>query len=290
MINLAWLKTFCTLADVGHFTQTAEILFMTQSGVSQHIKKLEAQLDTLLLTREGKSFSLTDPGIKLRQRGEILLKTSADIEASIKQDDAFIGIIKVSTPGSVGLKLYPYMLDIQQHYPALVIDYTFAPNKRIEQDLIERKIDLGILTELSRSPLLLNEKIAIEPLVLVTPSRVKRVNWQVLTSLGFISHPDSAHHAQQLLSKNYSEFEHTSQFDHKGFSNQISLILEPVSRGLGFTVLPLHAVNAFPDQNKINIHYLKVPVNETLYLCQNRHSFETKRRRYIKKSIHEFIA
>jgi DNA-binding transcriptional LysR family regulator len=290
MINLNWLKTFCKLADVGHFTQTAEVLFMTQSGVSQHIKKLEMQLDTLLLTREGKSFSLTDAGIKLHQQGQKLLTSSDDIEKSIKQDDPLIGIIKIATPGSVGLKLYPYMLDIQQRHPTLVIDYIFAPNKSIELDLIKRTIDLGIVTELSRSPQLQSYKIAIEPLVLVTSSNIENISWQILTSLGFISHPDSEHHAQQLLSKNFAEFEHTSQFEHKGFSNQISLILEPVSRELGFTVLPLHAVNAFPKQSSIKIHPLKIPINETLYLCQNRHSFETNRSKHIKQLLAELIS
>lgn len=62
MINQVWLKTFCTLVEVGHFTKTAEKLFMTQSGVSQHIKKLELQLDVALLNRDGKSFILTDSG------------------------------------------------------------------------------------------------------------------------------------------------------------------------------------------------------------------------------------
>jgi DNA-binding transcriptional LysR family regulator len=290
MMNLIWLKTFCTLADVGHFTQTAEVLFMTQSGVSQHIKKLETQLDILLLKREGKSFSLTDAGIKLHEQGQNLLKKTEDIEKSVKQDDPLIGTIKIATPGSVGLKLYPYMLDIQQCHPTLVIDYTFAPNKCIEQDLIARKIDLGIITELSRNPQLLNEKIAFEPLVLVTSSMIKDVSWQTLTSTGFISHPDSEHHAQQLLCKNFPEFEHTNQFMHKGFSNQISLILEPVSRGIGFTVLPLHAVNAFTKQSSIKIHPLKVPVNETLYLCQNRFAFETNRSKNIKKLLTELIS
>ncbi|MRY60822.1 LysR family transcriptional regulator, partial [Parabacteroides distasonis] len=41
MINPLWLNTFKTLVEVGHFTQTAEKLYMTQPGVSQHIKKLE---------------------------------------------------------------------------------------------------------------------------------------------------------------------------------------------------------------------------------------------------------
>ncbi|WP_350608878.1 LysR family transcriptional regulator, partial [Pseudoalteromonas sp. AC40-MNA-CIBAN-0181] len=38
MINITWLRTFCTLFEVGHFTRTAERLHMTQSGVSQHIR------------------------------------------------------------------------------------------------------------------------------------------------------------------------------------------------------------------------------------------------------------
>jgi len=290
MINLVWLKTFCTLADVGHFTQTAEVLFMTQSGVSQHIKKLELHLGTLLLIREGKSFSLTDAGLKLRQQGQNLLKTSDEIENSIKQDDPLIGTVKLATPGSIGLTLYPSLLDIQQRHSMLIIDYVFAPNKSIEQDLLERKIDIGLLTELSKNPHLHSEEIAIEPLVLVTSNKIKAIDWQVLISLGFISHPDAEHHAQLLLSKNFTAFEHISQFEHKGFSNQISLILEPVSRELGFTVLPLHAVNAFHQQDKIKTHKLDYAISETIYLCQNKRSFENSRSKYIKTVIKGFIS
>lgn len=290
MINIVWLKTFCTLAEIGHFTKTAEVLFMTQSGVSQQIKKLEQQLNTPLLVREGKSFSLTDAGVKLHRQGNNLLQTSAELEDSIKQDDPYIGTIKIATPGSIGLKMYPFMLDIQQQHRRLAIDYKFAPNNNIEQDLVERKIDLGLMTELSKAPNIISQKISVEPLVLVTSNKITKVNWQQLLSLGFIGHPDGEHHAQLLLSKNFGEFEHISQFDHKGFSNQISLILEPVSRGLGFTVLPLHAACAFYKQNKITVHRLNTSVNETLYLCQNHHSLENKRSKYIKSSIINVMA
>lgn len=289
MINLMWLKTFCTLADVGHFTHTAEILFMTQSGVSQHIKKLEQHLGTLLLIREGKSFSLTEAGLKLRQQGQALLKSSEEIEDSIKHNDPYKGTVKLASPGSIGLKLYPYLLDIQQKHPNLIIDYTFAPNKSIEQDLIERKIAIGLMTGLSNNPQLISEKITHDPLVLVTSNKVKNVDWPMLLSLGFVGHPDAEHHAQLLLSKNFSEFEHINQFVPKGFSNQISLILEPVSRNLGFTVLPLHAANAFYKQESINMHALQLSVSESLYFCQNRRSFENNRSKYIKTVIRDFI-
>jgi len=290
MINPSWLKTFCVLADIGHFTKTAELLFMTQSGVSQHIKKLEQQLDTLLLIREGRSFSLTDAGMKLHQQGKYLLNNFIELEASLKLDDPFSGSVKISSPGSIGLKLYPYLLDIQQQHSSLVIDYSFAPNSDIEEKIARREIDIGLLTEFSKVKNVVCKKIAVEPLVLVTSNKVKSVNWQKLLTLGFIVHPDAQHHAQLLLSKNFSEFEHMEQFECKGFSNQISLILEPISRGIGFTILPLHAVNAFHRQSNIRIHQLEHSVAESLYLCHNRQSFETKRNTYIKSKIESFIS
>ncbi len=290
MINQVWLTTFCTLAEVGHFTQTADKLFMTQSGVSQQIKKLEQQLECALLIREGKSFSLTNAGEQLFQKGKELLRSSAELEQLIKQDEAYEGRVKISSPGSVGLKLYPYLLELQQLHPKLVIDYVFAPNKNIEQDIADRKIDLGLLTQLSQDTSLISQKITAEPLVLVTSNKIESINWQILIDSGFISHPDAAHHGQLLLSKNFDEFEHFEQFEHKGFSNQIGLILEPVSKGLGFTVLPLYAAKAFHQQTLINIHQLKNSVNENLYLCFNRHSILTNRSKFIQTSLTKYLS
>ena len=289
MINPVWLKTFCTLADVGHFTQTANLLFMTQSGVSQHIQKLEQQLGTALLIREGKSFLLTESGDRLYQKGRLLLNNLIELETAVKTDEAFSGTVKIASPGSIGLKLYPHLLDVQTQHKDLVIDYSFAPNTDIENNIAERKIDFGLLTERSKNKQITCEKIAVEPLVLVTSSYIKKVTWQNLLNLGFINHPDASHHANLLLSENFPEFEHIEQFTSKGFSNQISLILEPVARGLGFTILPLNAVNAFHSPDKIQIHPLEHVVSESLFLCYHRHAFETKRSAYIKSLISEFI-
>jgi len=289
MINPTWLKTFCTLVEVGHFTQTANKLFMTQSGVSQHVKKLEAQLETELLIRDGKSFSLTDAGYQLNQKGRELLRSSEELETLIKQDEQYEGRIKIASPGSIGLKLYPYLLEVQHCYPKLIIDYGFAPNHSIEHELAERQIDLGIITKLSEHSHLTSQKIATEPLALVTASTIKEINWENLIELGFISHPDAAHHGNILLSKNFPKFEHIEQFPHMGFSNQISLILEPVSKGFGFTVLPLHAAKAFHSPSTIRIQPLKISVSENLYLCNHRRSILPKRIKYIQSLIIDYL-
>ncbi|MBH0064492.1 LysR family transcriptional regulator [Psychrobacter sp. SZ93C1] len=289
MINITWLRTFCTLVDVGHFTHTAERLHMTQSGVSQHISKLENQLDTDLLIRQGKQFSLTDAGQQLYQEAEDILQRLARLEQRIGEDPAYEGLVRLMSPGSVGLKLYPKLLTLQQQHPTLVIDYRFAPNADIERALAKHEIDIGFMTDISGDETVSCKPVAQEALMLITPAPITETNWEALTQLGFIDHPDGAHHASMLLSANYTEFQHINDFDKKGFSNQISLILEPVSRGLGFTVLPAHAVAAYPNPQAIKSHYLPVPVSETLYLAVRSQSVLPNRMQTVIHEVQKWL-
>lgn len=289
MINLNWLNTFCVLVEQRHFTETANKLFMTQSGVSQHIKKLEQQLDVQLLLREGKTFSVTEAGNKLYSQGKELLSGFSELENQVKQDSPFKGAIRLGSPGSVGLRLYPFLLQLQRQYPNLSVDYRFSPNEEVVSKLLERRLDIGLSTEALASDKLVSTAIAEEPLVLVTPAAVKEITWSKLIELGVIAHPDGAHHCKLLLSRNFEQFVGIEQFQQRGFSNQIGLILEPVSLGLGFTVLPMHAAAAFGEQESIHIHPLPVTVSETLYLCSYKQEVVPARVNYVKSEIQTFL-
>ncbi|MBQ4833605.1 LysR family transcriptional regulator [Pseudoalteromonas sp. MMG010] len=285
MINPVWLNTFCTLVEVNHFTRTAERLYMTQSGVSQHIKKLEQQVNCQLLERHGKQFSLTVRGQNLYQQGSALLKQWQFLEQQLKEDSAYTGLVKIQSPGSCGLQFYNRLLALQTQHNELSIDYRFAPNSSVERAVADHSADIGFLTQAPSLSELISHKIAKEALLLVTPSRVTQPTWQNLCELGFIGHPDAKHHAQLLLSENYPEFEHVDQFKRMGFSNQISLILQPVSLGLGFTVLPAHAVSAFNNPELINTFHLAHPISEDIYVCHHRHKPLAKRMQYIIEVI-----
>ena len=271
MLNPVWLRSFCTLVEVGHFTRTAERLYMTQSGVSQHIRKLEEQLGRLLLVRNGKRFTLTDTGERLYREAREIITSLSNLEQQVREDPAFEGVVRVMSPGSVGLKLYVHLLELQQKHPKLVIDYRFAPNSDVATSIAEYGVDIGFMTSPSTLPEVSCQPVAKEKLLLVTPADVTAPSWAQLLELGFIDHPDGAHHARLLLGANYPEFQHSNLFKRMGFSNQIHLILEPVSMGLGFTVLPAHAVEAFQKPRLVRTHQLSNPVSETLYLGTHRH-------------------
>ncbi|MDP5131056.1 MAG: LysR family transcriptional regulator [Paraglaciecola sp.] len=284
MINPIWLRTFSTLVAEGHFTRTAERLHMTQSGVSQHIHKLEEFFNTPLLIREGKQFYLSDAGERLHGEAKALLVSMAKIEQLVAADPAFEGLVRIKSPGSIGLKLYKHLLALQQQHPKLVIDYRFAPNREIEHSLSTNTIDLGFMTALPTSAEVVSQALTSEPLLLVTPAEIEQVSWAVLATLGFINHPDGAHHANQLLKNNFAEFNHIDEVKQSGFSNQISLILEPVSLGLGFTVLPAYAVDAFHQAHLIKSFRLPKPASETIYLCSPRRKVMPERVKTVKNA------
>ena len=284
MMNPVWLRSFCTLVDVGHFTRTAEQLHMTQSGVSQHVRKLEEYLGQPLLVRVGKGFTLTNSGEQLYREGRKVLFSLSELEQRASLDPAYEGEVKIASPGSVGLKLYPYLLLLQQAHPRLIIEYSFAPNADIERLITEHKVDIGLMTCQSTNSDISIEQVAEEALLLVTPLSQSKPDWSVLQTLGFIDHPDGAHHARLLLGSNYHQFSNSQSLRKSGFSNQLHLILEPVSMGLGFTVLPSYAVAAFnKNAHRVSAYALDNEVTETLYLGVNR-------QRFIANRVHTVIS
>ncbi|BBM00207.1 LysR family transcriptional regulator [Microbulbifer sp. GL-2] len=271
MINPVWLRSYCTLVEVGSFTRTAQRLHMTQSGVSQHLRRLEGFLGLALIQRQGKQFSLTEAGEKLYREAQDIVDSLSTLGQRLGEDPAYEGQVNIQSPGSVGLRLYPKLLHLQQEQPKLTIDYRFAPNDGVEESILDYRADVGFMTRPSTLTEIASQSVGNEELFLVTSTSVEKLDWSTLLQLGYIGHPDGAHQAGLLLGANFPEFQHVDMFTLKGFSNQISLILEPVSMGLGFTVLPAHAVNAFHKFEQIKIHRLEHSVNEGLFLVTRRH-------------------
>jgi DNA-binding transcriptional LysR family regulator len=157
----------------------------------------------------------------------------------------------------------------------------------VEKAIVEHKIDLGLMTTIAKHPSVSCELIATERLFLILPAGISDTSWEALIQLGFIDHPDGAHHANLLLGQNYAEFKHINMFDKKGFSNQIGLILEHVCRGLGFTVLPAFATEAFARPEQISIIKLSKKVSEKIYLATHNSKPLSKRAANVVQVVKE---
>lgn len=276
MLNPIWLKTFVTLIDTGHFTKTADKLFMTQPGVSQHIKKLEQACGHALIKRHNKSFVITEAGKRVYDYAHQLETQQTQMLQSLNQDDPYSGPFSLSCSGSLALSLYPRLLDLQCKYPQLIPYLEAAPHHKILTDIISGNIDLGIVTQEPSDPRVTFEQFGKESLCLMMPKPLEtnHLNEDKLKRMGLISHPDAEHYLSLYFSRcGEEELEGVNihQLPITGYVNQLNQILLPVAKGHGFTILPQSALNSFPYRDQIAIYQPKAEVIETLYLLSKRH-------------------
>jgi len=288
MINEKWLLTFMTLAETGHFTLTAEKLNMTQPGVSQHIQKLETQLKTQLLTRFGKKFELSLAGQKLYQYATNNAHLQQQLQQDLQYDDPHRGECRFACSGALAMFLYPQFIAYQALHPNLTVSLEAAPNKNIIKDLLDDKVDIGIVTQRLEPGQLQQVEIGKELLQLVLPASYKEqtVNAAMLRGLGFINHPDGFHFLNKINNANHLfEGKKAESIPIRGYINQANQILLPVAQGIGFTVLPESAVKQFQQQQLLYIVPLDNPITEPLFLTKKRYRTLAQRYTWFEKKI-----
>ncbi len=264
MTNPHWLQSLQTLVATGSFTRAAEQLNLTQAAVSQHIRQLEEKYGILLI-RHSKGVELTPVGNQVLQFAEEVAQAGMRLDQRLAATDSLHGEVGLVTPGSSGLLLYPHLLQLQRQHPGLVIRHRFAPDSEVLQAVLENQYQLGLLTFKPEQISLNAVPLAEEPLELVYPAGCKLQSWQDLMALGFIDHPDGKAMATRLLSRHFPANPGIASLPCSGYSNQISLLLQPVALGLGFTVLPRYARQAFAEPSRIAVLACPQPVIDKLW-------------------------
>ena len=265
VLNATWLETFTTLCEVGHFTRAAGLSGMTQPGVSQHLRKLEAAVGKPLILKDGKSFSVTPAGEAVLAVGLARRAQERELLEAIQSDDPDAGEIGVGCSGSFAMWLYPHLIERMSHAPALVARVTAAPEASIVTAVVNGDLDLGIVPEAVDHPRLDAVKFGREELCLLVPATfaAQGVDLQRLDDLGFVAHPDGFSYVDDLFSLNFPEvYRGADRLKIRTSVNQIGQIPMPVAQGIGYTVLPKSGVDAFAQAQDLAI----VPLPRRRYL------------------------
>ena len=72
-MDIQKLKYFHTTAQLEHITRSAEVLHISQPSLTQAIHSLERELGVSLFKREGRKVALTEFGVYLKQRLDVLI-------------------------------------------------------------------------------------------------------------------------------------------------------------------------------------------------------------------------
>lgn len=163
------LKVFYTVAQTLNFNRAAEQLSISQPAVTKHIKELEQQYNTTLFDRAKKRIVLTRSGEVLLQHAHLIFEQyqKLDFDLNLLQNKTD-GELHIGASTTIAQYVIPsYLAHFQQRFPEIKIELTMANSLVIEQMLVDKKIELGLVegtthnTDLKYSPFLKDEIVLV---------------------------------------------------------------------------------------------------------------------------------
>jgi DNA-binding transcriptional LysR family regulator len=146
-MNLEHLNSLIHIIEYQSFSKAAEKLYITQPTISNHINKLEEELDTVILIRNKKE-------VKLTKQGEIVYNYALDalqMEKNIKNE---INLFNQDISGKLEISSSTiperyFLLSILSEFHSAFPDVKFTLKKHDSFEIIDlllkSKIDFGII-------------------------------------------------------------------------------------------------------------------------------------------------
>src|SRR5438132_6892815 len=169
-MELRSLHYFVRIAELGSITRTSAHLHIAQPALTRHVQRLEEELDITLFTRANRGVRLTEGGQKLLESAQRILR---DVERAGDEIRAH----KAHPSGKVVLAVTPTLCPVvvpelfcrmTSQYPMVELKVVHAGMVRLEEFIVDGRVDLALLSEVSRSRLILSTRLAEEEMVLIT--------------------------------------------------------------------------------------------------------------------------
>jgi DNA-binding transcriptional LysR family regulator len=148
-VDLRLLRIFSTIVECGGITAAEAVLNMANSTLSTHLATLEEHLQLKLCQRGRAGFSLTSEGRQVYEAALRMFQSLEDFRRSIPAAHADSrGEIKFLVPDalfcSVIDELTPVFRRFLESCPGVFLDVELASPARIDQLVIDGKVDIGI--------------------------------------------------------------------------------------------------------------------------------------------------
>jgi len=172
ILNLNQLRIFQVAAKVQNFTRAAEALFLTQPGISKHIKELEEYYGTRLFDRLGKKVVLTQAGEILYAKTEVIFNMIDQLKVEIDELQGMSrGTLNIGASITIGVYILPEILGrFRSLYPNIDIRLDIILNRQVAEMVINNTIDFGFLGAPVIDDRLRLDTFSQDELVLIVPA------------------------------------------------------------------------------------------------------------------------
>ena len=143
------LRAFHFVAIYGSFSVAAERLKISQPAVSEQVKKLEQNYDTLLIRRQNKKITLTDEGRKILLLTKQLFEVEQQIEDYISESgQELAGSIRIIADSAS--HVLNILAAFRKKYPKVKVILRSGNSEEVENTLRSFNSEIGIMPNLSK--------------------------------------------------------------------------------------------------------------------------------------------
>ena len=244
-MDLHQLRCFVAAAEELHFGRAAQQLDMMPSALGRHIRMLEDDLGTRLLTRTTRSVALTDDGAALLGQAHELLARADRLAASFRaRGRAQAATIRIGAIDSAAAGLLPALLhDIRAQHPDVTVRLVEDKTIRLLPRLLSGRLDLALVRPPEKADQRLEFLFLLhETAVVAVPERHAFAARSSLTIADLASEPlivperRSRPHSHDLTMKLFAEAglqAHVVQI-----ADEKQTIVNLVAAGIGVAIVP----------------------------------------------------
>lgn len=170
-MELRSIQYFVQVADEGSITRTADKIGIAQPALTRHIKQLEAELGTQLLTRLPRGVRLTTSGRDFLDHARtIMLEVARASEHVRGKAQAPRGRVVMGTSPTLAPLLLPgCVARARQQCPTVTLKVIEGFSPQLLDALLTGRLDLAVMTNPPRTSALALTPLCSEPMVVLSP-------------------------------------------------------------------------------------------------------------------------
>lgn len=178
------LKIFSALVESGSFSKAAADLSLSQPTISFQLNGLEKQLNAKLFERSTKKLKLTTEGKLLYEYAKRVLTLEGKLKEEINSCRGLKkGELSIGASNIPGIYILPALLGgFKKKYPGIKIDLKIMDTQQIIAQVLENRVDLGVVGSIPKEPGIIFEKLCRDELVLIASSKSRPAKKRNITA------------------------------------------------------------------------------------------------------------
>lgn len=166
--DLAQLRTFLAVAEAGSLTAAAPLVFLSQSAVSEQMRKLEDAVGQTLLLRSKTGVMLTPAGLRLQAHAQHL-QDAADVAWRDLRGTTLQGVVRLGvTDYFKPQALTALLARLAQAHPRMRLQVQVGKSTEVEAAWSQAALDLALTMAVVEAPAATADGLVVlhtEPLV-----------------------------------------------------------------------------------------------------------------------------